>query len=84
MQVGVGVRLRLVSGSMLKNLELFKEEVNTGAGWGWQLFSNTRWMLGSMSTYFEFLKEELNAGAGWGRGQIKVWVGVDNSFLPPD
>ena len=34
MQVGVGVRLRLVSGSMSNNFELFKEELNAGAGWG--------------------------------------------------
>ena len=63
MQVGVGVRFRLGSRSMLNNLELFKEEVNTGAGWGWQPIPKTD---------FKFLEEKLNtgAGAGWGQGQI--------------
>ena len=37
-----------------------------------------------MPTIFEFFEEELNAGAGWDRGQIKVGVGVGNSFPTPD
>ena len=34
MQGGVGVRLRLGLGSLTTNLEFFKEELNTGVGWG--------------------------------------------------
>ena len=34
MQVCVGVRFRLGSGSMSNNFEFFEEELNTGAGWG--------------------------------------------------
>ena len=65
---------------MSTNFQFFEEELITDhiyVGWGW-----VRLRLGSRSltTNLEFFEEELNTGVGWGQGQIKVGLGVGNSF----
>ena len=55
------------SGSLTTKLEFFKEELNTGVGWGRCQINIKK---------FKIFEEELNAGVGLGRGQIKVGVGV--------